>query len=152
MSTRRRERVSCGQKILPQTPSPMPEPPPLLPCLCLFYFSTALSPETMIHTCMNSPPTTHTPSRHKHSTYNPVRCAVRFLYHTRSILSQNIRTATHLLKKLPPCVPLSRPFHLCTTKPNIFAFPFHKYSTYSPVRCADPVSYTHLTLPTTGDV
>ena len=75
--------------------------------------------------------------RHKCSTYNPVRCTVRFPCLTRSILSQNIRTATPLLKKLPPCVPLSRPFHLCTTKPNIFAFPFHKCSTYSPVRCTD---------------
>ena len=34
-------------------------------------------------------------------------------------------------------MPLSRPLHLCSKKPNIFAFPFHKYPTYSPVRCTD---------------
>ena len=141
MSTRRRVWVSRGQKTLPQTPSPMPEPSPLLPCLCLFYFSCVVAPPTTIQTCMTTRPTTHTLSRHKYPTYNPVRCAVRFPYLTRSILSQNIRTATPLLKKLPPCVPLSRPLHLCTKKPNLFAFPFHKYSTYSPVRCAVRLPY-----------
>ena len=114
----------------------MPEPSPLLPCLCLFYFSTVLSSQTHSKPVWATRPTTHTLSRHKYSTYNPVRCTVRFPNLTRSILSQNIRTATPLLKKLPPCVPLSRPLHLCTKKPNLFAFPFHKYSTYSPVRCA----------------
>ena len=137
ISTRRRDRVPCGQKTLPQTPSPMPEPSPLLPCLCLFYFSTVLSPKNTIQTCMNTRPTNHTLSRHKYSTYNPVRCTIRFPNLTRSMLSQNIRTATPLLKKLPPCVPLSRPLYLCSKKLNPFAFPFHKYSTYSPVRCTD---------------
>ena len=99
ISTRRRERVPCGQKTLPQTPSPMPEPSLLLPCLCLFYFSTVLSSQTHSKPVWATRPTTHTLSRHKYSTYNPVRCTVRFPNLTRSTLSQNIRTATALLKK-----------------------------------------------------